>query len=81
MTYQYSFHVRPRALPADWRDTRESPTLLALWKLVANWERVRIDLTEAEFKTFRANLKEAGYDLEGVRRMPLPFPEEEDVDE
>jgi hypothetical protein len=79
-TYEYTFHVRPRALPADWRDTAKSPHLLALWQLVINWERVRIDMTEAKFKVFRKGISEAGYDLEGIRRTPLPFPEAEDVD-
>lgn len=80
MEYEYSFSVHPRVLPADWRDTSASPTLLAVWQLFNYVNRVRMDWTEADFKEFRKNLEEAGYDLEGVRRTPLPLPEPEDVE-
>ena len=75
-SYEYGFSVRS----PDYRASKKSPSLLAVWQLFTNMERVCIDMTEAKFKAFREGLKVAGYDLEGVRRILLPYPEAEDVE-
>lgn len=78
--YEYSFSIRYRDLPDDWRETEASPTMLAVWQLFSHAERVCMDWTEAGFAEFRKNLKEAGFVLDGIRRVELPRPLPEDVE-